>query len=411
MVFRRAVDGARVLWIPAGPFRQHHYDTHWVEHKSTVTHVPGFAIDETEVTNRQMALFLNRTGVGRETDFVSCVPHGLVFEGRWSVAPGCEDLPALGVTGAGALAYADWVGGVIPELAEWQKAAGGPQGWTYPWGEEEPDGTRANFRATGPNMPTPVRSYEAGRSFYGAYDMAGNAYERVWVDRGGRRAPVMIRGGSWASPHPMNLKTMDLCMQDDRVAERTVGFRVVTRTGEGLPPRQVERLRLAQTWEDAVREAQERNVPILVTLHYDTCGQCDRMKVGVLADPAFIAYANEHFVVLAGQDPGDAGSQPHTPGPEDMCPYWQGLSCLEHQLNFLSVADLVGGFAISPGNYFVNPHVGDDAEPEERILVVERELPKWGGGTEKYLKEARNAQAALGVGISRSAWEKQKQND
>jgi serine/threonine-protein kinase len=181
----------------------------------------AFYIDQYEVTVKEYARFLNENGgdahyheyMGRSSD---C---GIIRKGenRFIVSPGRENYPIIYVNGEDAAAYAAWVGKRLPTEAEWERAARGIEGRIYPWGNEEPDSTRANFYFMHGGS-VPVGSYPKGITPEKVYDMAGNVWEwcadepapypkgRVENPFNQSKFRGVIRGGCWATPK-INLKS------------------------------------------------------------------------------------------------------------------------------------------------------------------------------------------------------------
>lgn len=123
------------------------------------------------------AFRIDRTEVTRE-DYRRCVRAG-VCEGFYA-RPGWRE-PRAAVTGVSwfmAVRYCRWVGGRLPTEPEWEKAARGADGRTYPWGNERPTRARAVFgQRMNVGEPAAVGARPEGASPYGALDMAGNVWE------------------------------------------------------------------------------------------------------------------------------------------------------------------------------------------------------------------------------------------
>jgi len=90
--------------------------------------------------------------------------------------------PVVGVCWFEAAAYCAWKGVRLPTEAEWERAARGPNGRKYPWGNEPPDTERANYWEGKVGHATPVGLYPHGANPEGIEDLAGNVWE--WVADG-----------------------------------------------------------------------------------------------------------------------------------------------------------------------------------------------------------------------------------
>ncbi len=167
-----------------------------------VVEVPAFEIAATPVTNAQYAAFVHETGHRHPLHWTGGEPP-----------VGAGEHPVTWVDADDAAAFCAWLGVRLPTEAEWEKAARGEDGRSYPWGDDPPDGTRAVFGHAGMETgPSPVGSAPAGASPYGLLDTAGNVWE--WVSSayapypydagdGREHAPAAertLRGGSYASP-------------------------------------------------------------------------------------------------------------------------------------------------------------------------------------------------------------------
>jgi formylglycine-generating enzyme required for sulfatase activity len=106
--------------------------------------------------------------------------------------------PVIYVSWYGATEYCKWLGNGsrLPSENKWQYAAEGPEKRTYPWGNQPPDNTRANYGSQVQDT-TEVGHYSpAGDSPFGAQDMAGNVWE--WVQEWYAQDQTKVRrGGSW----------------------------------------------------------------------------------------------------------------------------------------------------------------------------------------------------------------------
>ena len=212
-------DGGVLVLISAGEFTMGS-DKYSAEKPIQKITMDKYYIDKYLVTNEQFQKFVDASGYVTDAEKEGA---GMVRIGRrWKKIPGTnwkvpdgfatidgrENHPVSQVSYNDALAYCTWAGKDLPTEAQWEKAARGPDGQEYPWGDSEPDDTMANFDNV-VGTTTPVTEYEKGQSFYGLHDMGGNVYQwnKDWYGTGKRaeKNPTgpksgkehIIKGGSF----------------------------------------------------------------------------------------------------------------------------------------------------------------------------------------------------------------------
>jgi len=161
------VPGEMVL-IPAGEFIFGTDTKDSIAYPQQKINLPAFWIDKYEVTNSQFLDFAIKT---------SYVGEGAKEGKDWRLffTPDKGLFPVVYITWNDATAYCKSVGKRLPTEEEWEKAARGPNGNTYPWGNQWID-NRSNTFEYGVSKPVAVGQMD-DVSFYGAHDMFGNVQE------------------------------------------------------------------------------------------------------------------------------------------------------------------------------------------------------------------------------------------
>ncbi|RPI92489.1 MAG: formylglycine-generating enzyme family protein [Chloroflexi bacterium] len=245
----RQSDGMVMVNIPAGEFMMGSDEGEADEGPVHEVYLDAFWMDQTEVTNAMYALC---------AEAGSCLPPvetGSYTRVNYYSNQRYADYPVIFVGWGMANAYCEWAGARLPSEAEWEKAARGEEGHLYPWGDDwdvqvqlrlnfadrnNPETTSDPRADDGYGDTAPVRSYPAGKSSYGLYDMAGNVWEWVadWYDPlYYRDSPVnnppgatetslrALRGGSWVAANQDVFHTSNRNGLEPSRFSSSIGFR------------------------------------------------------------------------------------------------------------------------------------------------------------------------------------------
>jgi formylglycine-generating enzyme required for sulfatase activity len=156
--------------------------------------------------------------------------------------PGCsadwnDHWPIVSISWADAMRFCEWKRATtgwlmsLPHEIEWEKAARGVDGRTFPWGHVLPRGT-CNTISVNPEAASPsaVEDFPADESPFGVFGQGGNARDMCLNEPGpefpGQR---VMRGGYWASDGLRCHSSYRTCSKQDHVSANG-GFRLMCLT-------------------------------------------------------------------------------------------------------------------------------------------------------------------------------------
>lgn len=184
--------GETLVYVPAGEFTMGSEYGQDDEKPVHTVYLDAFWIDQYEVTNKQYQTCVD-AGTCEPPSASNSYAHPSYYGNSEF-----DNYPVLYVNWDKANRYCEvWAGGDLPTEAQWEKTARGTDGRTYPWGEGI-DCNKANHKDSCAGDTQQVGRYENGKSFYGAYDMAGNVWE--WVNDYYQSNYYMTLGNSASNP-------------------------------------------------------------------------------------------------------------------------------------------------------------------------------------------------------------------
>lgn len=230
-------DGVTLVCVPAGTFEMGS-STHEVAQPRHEVRLRAFWIDRTELTNANYAVCVTAGWCSARPTQAGSTGVASKTHATYYYDSAFADYPVLIYTSEEAAAYCSCMGRRLPTEAEWEYAAGGPDGRSYPWGETL-DCDHASFLSCTTDT-TAVDVPLAGASAFGALNMAGNVTEwvnDVWAEGYDPASPVQDptgpasgpyrtrRGGGWSSLARDLLVTARLSGNPAHYFDGQMGFR------------------------------------------------------------------------------------------------------------------------------------------------------------------------------------------
>ena len=192
----------------------------------------SFMLSKYPVTNRHFARFLEAGGYANRSLWLDDgwtwrKENNIIEPKYWHVAKwNGATQPVVGVSWWEADAFCRWSNCRLPTEREWEAAARGSHGSSYPWGDKWYDGI-CNSGEIELSVTTPVGIFSRSSAICGAEDMAGNVWEWCadWYDPEKRGYGRALRGGAW-NRNALNCRSANRNFYQPSDRDRYCGFRV-----------------------------------------------------------------------------------------------------------------------------------------------------------------------------------------
>lgn len=248
-----SVDGAEMVWIPAGKFIMGRSEEPLTYEKPAhEQRVDGFWMYTRTVTNGQYRKFVQANpewAPGKAPEGLADSDYLKHWEQENKSVSAEDNYPVANVSWHAAMAYAKWAGGRLPTEAEWEYAARGGKQLRYATSTGEISHELANYRAKGQvqGATKPVGSYPPNP--FGLHDMCGNVKQWTsslfkdypYAANDGREDPKVSgdrikRGVGWDNTfelHYLFFRPTERFNEVPRNCFDDLGFRVVVSSPEG----------------------------------------------------------------------------------------------------------------------------------------------------------------------------------